>query len=75
MKVVLYKNQNVYTIDNAHCDLKLENMIKVISNKLSKKDTIYVDIHGFGISIYDCLKNMGFHVNKLDYINSDIKMF
>ena len=75
MKVVLYKNQNVYAIDNTHCNLKLEDMVKVLSNKLNKKDKIYVDIRGFGISIYDNLKDMGFNVCKLEFINSNIKMF
>ena len=75
MKVALYKDQNVYMIDNAHCSLKLEDMVKVLSNKLNKKDTIYIDIHGFGLTIYDCLKDMKFDVNKLGFVNSNIKMY
>lgn len=74
-RVILYKDQKVYVIDNVHCNFNVEDMVKVLSSHLNKKDIIYIDIRGFGIAIYDYLNNMKFNVKKLDFVNSNIKMY
>jgi len=75
MGLTLYKNQNVYTINNSHCKLPLENMVDILCRNINKEDKIYIDTHGFGQAIYDCMINMDFNVCELNNINVNLKLF
>jgi hypothetical protein len=75
IRLHLYKNKIQYIVDNTKNNFSLDDLVHILSNHLNDNDIIYVDDRGFGIFIYDTLKEMKFRVEKLELVRNTDRQF